>query len=58
MRRDAELRSKGAVSMFTRAMAKELGPRGIRVNAVWPGMISMSLHYCCAVKAAPARSLM
>lgn len=36
--------SKGAVSTFTRAMAKELGVRGIRVNAVCPGMISTSFH--------------
>lgn len=36
--------SKGAVSSFTRAMAKELGPRSIRVNAVCPGMISTSFH--------------
>lgn len=36
--------SKGAVSTFTRAMAKELGPRGIRVNALCPGMISTSFH--------------
>ncbi len=36
--------AKGAVSTFTRAMAKELGPRGIRVNAVCPGMISTSFH--------------
>lgn len=36
--------SKGAVSTFTRAMAKELGPRGIRVNAVCPGLIGTSFH--------------
>lgn len=36
--------SKGAVMTFTRAMAKELGPRGIRVNAVCPGMISTTFH--------------
>ena len=36
--------SKGAVMTFTRAMAKELGPKGIRVNALCPGMISTSFH--------------
>ena len=36
--------SKGAVMTFTRAMAKELGPRGIRVNALCPGMIATAFH--------------
>ena len=36
--------SKGAVMTFTRAMAKELGPSGIRVNCVCPGMISTTFH--------------
>ena len=36
--------AKGAVMTFTRAMAKELGPKGIRVNALCPGMISTSFH--------------
>ncbi len=36
--------SKGAVMTFTRAMAKELGPDNIRVNAVAPGMIATSFH--------------
>jgi len=36
--------SKGAVSTFTRAMAKELGPKGIRVNAIDPGMIATKFH--------------
>ncbi|MCL4109920.1 UNVERIFIED_CONTAM: hypothetical protein GTU68_012729 [Idotea baltica] len=36
--------SKGAVMSFTRAMAKELGPKGIRVNALCPGMISTVFH--------------
>ena len=31
--------SKGAVLTFTRALAGELGPKGIRVNAVAPGLI-------------------
>ena len=36
--------SKGAVSTFTRAMAKELGPKGIRVNAICPGLIGTKFH--------------
>lgn len=36
--------SKAAVSTFTRAMAKELGPQGIRVNALCPGTIATSFH--------------
>lgn len=36
--------SKGAVSTFTRGLAKELGPHGIRVNALNPGMIATKFH--------------
>ena len=36
--------SKGAVSTFTRGLAKELGPLGIRVNALNPGMIATKFH--------------
>lgn len=36
--------SKGAVMSLTRALAKELGPGNIRVNAVCPGMIATSFH--------------
>ena len=34
--------SKAAVSSFTRSMAKEYGPKGVRVNAVCPGAIATS----------------
>ncbi len=36
--------AKAAVLCHTRAMAKELGPQGIRVNALCPGMINTSFH--------------
>lgn len=36
--------SKAAVMTFTRAMAKELGPKGIRVNALCCGMIATRFH--------------
>ncbi len=38
--RCAYIASKGAVEALTRAMALELGPRGVRVNAVAPGLIA------------------
>jgi 3-oxoacyl-[acyl-carrier protein] reductase len=31
--------TKGAVDSITRSLARELGPRGIRVNAINPGMV-------------------
>lgn len=36
--------SKGAVLTFTRGLAKELGPRNIRVNCVSPGLIDTTFH--------------
>jgi len=36
--------SKGALMSITRGLAKELGPRRIRVNAVCPGMIATKFH--------------
>jgi 3-oxoacyl-[acyl-carrier protein] reductase len=36
--------SKGALMTLTRGWAKELGPRGIRVNALCPGLIGTSFH--------------
>lgn len=36
--------SKGAIDSFTLALAKELPPHGIRVNAVRPGLIDTDIH--------------
>ena len=36
--------SKGALTTLTRSWAKELGPQGIRVNALCPGLIGTSFH--------------
>lgn len=38
--------AKGAVITFTKAMAKELGPSGIRVNCVSPGVIKTKMLDC------------
>ena len=36
--------SKAAIDMMTRCLSFELAPRGIRVNAVNPGVVLTSLH--------------
>ncbi len=36
--------SKGAIDTFTIGLAKEVGPEGIRVNAVRPGIIRTDIH--------------
>lgn len=38
--------SKGGVDAFTKAMAKELGPSGIRVNAISCGVIDTEMNDC------------
>lgn len=36
--------TKGAIVTYTRALAKEVGPDGIRVNSVAPGLIATRFH--------------
>lgn len=36
--------AKGGVLTLTKGLAKELGPKGIRVNAISPGMINTTFH--------------
>ena len=36
--------SKGAIDAMTLGLSKEVGPRGIRVNAVRPGLIETDIH--------------
>jgi 3-oxoacyl-[acyl-carrier protein] reductase len=36
--------AKGGIMTYTRALAKELGPKNIRVNSVLPGMIATTFH--------------
>lgn len=36
--------SKGGVNMFTKALAKEIAPMGIRVNGIAPGVINTTMN--------------
>lgn len=38
--------SKGGVNSFTKALAKELAPSGITVNAIAPGVIDTAMNAC------------
>lgn len=38
--------SKGAINAFTKAMAKELGPSNVRVNAISCGVIDTEMNAC------------
>lgn len=49
--------SKGAILTFTRALSSELGPEGIRVNAVAPGLIlGTSFHNTHTTKESAAET--
>ncbi|MEX1381929.1 SDR family NAD(P)-dependent oxidoreductase [Lutibacter sp.] len=49
--------SKGAILTFTRALSSELGPQGIRVNAVAPGLIlGTSFHNTHTTKESAAET--
>jgi NAD(P)-dependent dehydrogenase (short-subunit alcohol dehydrogenase family) len=49
--------SKAAVLSFTRSFAYEFGPRGVRVNALCPGIIDTPMQEDVIAKAAAARGI-
>ncbi len=42
--------SKGAIDVFTHGLSVDLGPTGIRVNAVRPGLIATEIHDDMGIK--------
>ncbi|MGN1146881.1 MAG: elongation factor P 5-aminopentanone reductase [Lachnospiraceae bacterium] len=38
--------SKGGINAFTKALAKELAPSNIQVNAIAPGLIDTAMNHC------------
>ena len=42
--------SKGAVIALTKSLAKELGPSGINVNCVAPGVIDTAMNHCYSLE--------
>ena len=48
--------TKGAVKMFTQALAREIGSRGITVNNVQPGPIDTELNPAAGDWAAPQKA--
>jgi 3-oxoacyl-[acyl-carrier protein] reductase len=50
--------SKGAILTYTRALSMELGPKGVRVNAVAPGLIlGTSFHDTHTTKESAAKTI-
>jgi NAD(P)-dependent dehydrogenase (short-subunit alcohol dehydrogenase family) len=54
---EAYCASKGGVVLLTRSLARELGPRGVRVNCVCPGGVETALlqGFLDVVGATPAQ---